>query len=89
MIGKVTIPLSEEKAVLIPVSSIIHLSEGPIVFVYSNKDQTVTKRPIKTGKIIKDKVEVTKGLKLKEKIVIEGQFKLHDGDKVAVEEMKS
>jgi RND family efflux transporter MFP subunit len=89
MIGKVTIPLSEEKAVLIPVSSIIHLSEGPVVFVYSNKDQTVTKRPIKTGKIIKDKVEVTKGLKLKEKIVIEGQFKLHDGDKVAVEEMKS
>ncbi|QXM06802.1 efflux RND transporter periplasmic adaptor subunit [Crassaminicella indica] len=88
MVGKVTIPLSEEKALLIPIDAILNMPEGPVVFVYSEKDRSVHKQKITPGEIIGDKLEVKEGLKVGDKIVVEGQFKLKDNDKINVEAMK-
>lgn len=87
MIIKVKIGLNESDKVIVPLSSVINLSEGSAVYIYSDKSKTVTKRIIKTGKILNDQVEVTKGLKKGEKLVVEGQFVLKDGEKVTAKEM--
>ncbi|TCO78719.1 efflux RND transporter periplasmic adaptor subunit [Marinisporobacter balticus] len=88
MVGKVDIPLSEKKAVLIPIDAIMNMPEGPIVFIYSEKDGVVREQKITPGEIVKDKLEVKEGLKIGDKIVIEGQFKLKDNDKINVEAIK-
>ncbi|MCT4619376.1 MAG: efflux RND transporter periplasmic adaptor subunit [Marinisporobacter sp.] len=85
MVGKVSIPLSEKKSVLIPVDAILNMPEGVIVFVYSEKEGAVHKRKIAAGEIIGDQVEVKEGLEVGEKIVVEGQFKLKDNDRINVE----
>ncbi|WP_168198362.1 efflux RND transporter periplasmic adaptor subunit [Crassaminicella thermophila] len=88
MVGKVTIPLSEKKAVFIPVDAIINMPEGAVVFVYLQEEGIVRKQKITPGEIIGDKLEVKEGLKVGDKIVIEGQFKLKDKDKINVEAIK-
>ncbi|AOY77104.1 efflux RND transporter periplasmic adaptor subunit [Clostridium formicaceticum] len=87
MITKVDIQLSNGEKTLIPLSSVMHLSAGSAVYVYSDETQTVSLRMIETGEIIKDKIEVLEGLTSDEKIVIEGQFLLRDGEQVMAEEM--
>lgn len=87
MITEVDIPLDSSQKVLIPLSSVLHLSEGLAVYVYSDETKKVSRRLIKTGEIIKDKIHVTEGLDLGEKIVVEGQFLLREGEQVVAEEM--
>ncbi|MGE4283660.1 MAG: efflux RND transporter periplasmic adaptor subunit [Clostridia bacterium] len=87
MISKVDIRLSDSEKILIPLSSVMHLSAGSAVYIYLNDTQTVSKRIIETGEILKDRIEVIKGLEHGEKVIVEGQFVLRDGDKVTAEEM--
>ncbi|MEB3703032.1 Multidrug efflux pump subunit AcrA [Candidatus Bealeia paramacronuclearis] len=73
-----------KNAVLIPETA-IELEDGePVVFVVMDKIaiRTVVSTGMKDGKM----VEVTNGLKEGDTIVINGQFRLHDGDEVAVME---
>ena len=56
------------------------------MFVYNDEDKTVTQKKIKTGEIVNDKIEVTEGLNNGEILVTDGQFVLHDGDKVVEKE---
>lgn len=88
MVAKVTIPLLEQKSIFVPVDSIMNMPEGPVVFVYAEKDGVVHKRKVVPGNLVKDKVEIKEGLKAGEKIVVEGQFKLRDNDKINVEGTK-
>lgn len=88
MVAKVSIPLSEQKSVFVPVDSVMNMPEGPIVFVYDEEDGVVHKRKVVPGNLVKDKIEMKEGLKAGEKIVVEGQFKLSDNDKINVEETK-
>lgn len=88
MICKAEIPLKDSKKILIPISSVIHLAAGSAVYTYSDNTKTVEKRMIETGEIVNDQIEVVKGLKFGEKIVVQGQFVIHDEDVVAAEEMK-
>ncbi len=85
MVAKVKIPLSSTEGILVPLSSVITKSEGQIVFVYDAKTKTVSKKLVQTGKIVKDQIEIISGLSDKANVVIEGQFRLHDNDKVKVE----
>jgi RND family efflux transporter MFP subunit len=87
MIVKVDLGLNQSDKVIIPLSSVINLAEGSAVYVYSDETKTVSKRIIKTGIILNDKIEVTKGLKNGEKLVVEGQFVVKDGEKVTAKEM--
>jgi RND family efflux transporter MFP subunit len=88
MIAKVTIPISEQTSMFVPVDSIMNMPEGTIVFVYDEKGGIVHKRKVVTGNLIKDRVEVKEGLKEGDQIVVEGQFKLKDKDKIQVEGTK-
>ena len=76
------------KAIFVPIDSVIHFAEGSAVFVL-NKDNTVTKINVTTGEITGDRIQILSGLETGMTIVTKGQFTLHDGDTVQVEEMKS
>lgn len=82
MTCKADISLESNERIFVPLSSVIHLSSGEVVFVYNDKDKTVAQKKIKTGEIVNDKIEVTEGLNNGEILVTDGQFVLHDGDKV-------
>ncbi|WP_053954804.1 efflux RND transporter periplasmic adaptor subunit [Inediibacterium massiliense] len=88
MMGKVRIPLDKKKAVLVPVDAVLNTPQGAAVFVYDSEKKKVSKRKVVPGDIIHDKIEIKEGLKLGEKIVIEGQLKLKNDEAVHVEEMK-
>lgn len=88
MMSKVDIHLNSLDKVLIPLSSVIQLAKGPAVYVYLEETQTVSKRMITTGEILKNQIEVVLGLEDGEKLVVEGQFVLREGDSVAIEEVK-
>ncbi|MBF8982457.1 efflux RND transporter periplasmic adaptor subunit [Lutibacter sp. B2] len=88
MVAKVNIKLEKKKAILVPVDSIINMPQGPIVYVYSEKEGTVSERKIVSGEIIKDQVLVLEGIKAEEQIVTEGQFRINNNDKVNVEATK-
>jgi RND family efflux transporter MFP subunit len=88
MVTKGRLPINQSQKVAIPLGSVMQLSDGPAVYVYSDKAQTVSKKRIETGEILKDQIEVLDGLESGDKLVVEGQFVIKDGDKVAAEEMK-
>lgn len=85
MVAKVKIPLSTTKGIVVPLSSVITKSEGQMVFVYDDATKTVKKQLVQTGKIVGEQIEIISGLQDKDNVVVEGQFRLHDNDKVKVE----
>jgi RND family efflux transporter MFP subunit len=86
MICKAEVSTSSTETVLVPISSVIHFSEGPAMYLL-NADHTVSKRKVEIGEIIGDRIQVISGLKKDDTIVVEGQLNLHDGDKVELKEM--
>jgi RND family efflux transporter MFP subunit len=84
MIAKVTVPLNSTSAILVPVDSIVNMSDGSGVFVYVPKSGTVVRRKIVTGDLVKEKIEILQGLHQGEQIVVSGQFKLKNHDRVRV-----
>lgn len=82
MIGKVEIPLKKDTNILVPVDSVINMPTGAVVFVYNEKEGIVTERSVETGKMVKDNIEILKGLKDGDQVVVSGQFMLRDKDKV-------
>lgn len=67
-------------AVIVPAAAIQRGPQGPFAYVVQNSKATM--RTISTGTTEGDNVEITKGLKTGETVVIEGQDKLIDGSKV-------
>lgn len=86
MVAKVDIPVSSVEGILIPVSSVLSRPEGEVVYIYNEETKTVRKQLVETGDIVKDKITILSGIKNGEKLVVDGQFKLNDNDKVSVEE---
>lgn len=86
MIGKVEIALGNSVITLIPLSSVIHLTEGEFIYIYHAESGTVKRRNIQTGVIVGDQIQVLDGLEEGEEIVIEGQFVLRENDQVTVYE---
>lgn len=73
--------LSEDK-ILVPLESIIDPA-GQEPFIWVVHDKRTTKRPVKLGRLYKNRVAV-EGLKANEKIVVSGQHRLLEGDQVDV-----
>nr|AGF93392.1 efflux transporter, RND family, MFP subunit [uncultured organism] len=71
-----------QDTIVVPVEAVIDLDGSPEVFVIE-KGKAV-RRKIKTGIINTNKVEVLEGLKEGEKIVVDGQYSLQEGDQVEV-----
>lgn len=71
-------------AILIPFKAVETNAKGKYIFIVKG-DQTVEMRQIEVGQMQgDDKIVVTKGLKGREKIVIEGQINLYNGAKIKV-----
>lgn len=87
MICRVDIDINDSSKITVPLSSIVKVSSGSSVFVYSDSTRTASRRMVETGEILKDRIEVTEGLKTGELVVVEGQSFIRDGDEVAAEEM--
>ncbi len=86
MTCRADIKIESNEKIFVPISSIIHLSRGEVVFVYDEESKTVKQKNIKTGGITGEQIEVTEGLKNGDILVTDGQFVLHDGDKVVEKE---
>ncbi len=84
MLAKAQIPLQSRHVLLIPLSSVIKKAAGSEVFVYSPADNSVHKRSIQTGDIIRDTIQVVSGLEPGEYIVSKGQFVLAENTPVLV-----
>ena len=72
----------KDNAVVIPFYSVIARKDQQFVFV--EKDGIVEKRNVQTGIMEQWMVEITKGLKAGERIVVEGHRDVEDGRKVKV-----
>lgn len=70
-------------AIVVPVTALRHGSDGDYVFVLQD-DRTVKIRPVKAGQMTTDKVQVTSGLQLGERVITEGADRLRDGSRVVL-----
>lgn len=85
MVAKANLNISGESVCLVPVSSVIQLSSGSIIFTYDESTNTVSKKSVVTGDIIGDNIQIIEGISTGDVIVTEGQFLIKDGDKVIVQ----
>ncbi|HSV81464.1 MAG TPA: efflux RND transporter periplasmic adaptor subunit, partial [Ramlibacter sp.] len=68
-------------AVVVPVGALRQGGSGDHVFVLQD-DRTVKLRPVVRGQALGDRVQVTSGLQIGEKVVTEGADRLRDGARV-------
>ncbi len=71
----------KENGIMIPRLSVIKFDDETYVYVL-NKDKTVSKRNVMLGKSKGNMVEIIKGLKSDDKVIVEGQFSVSEGEKV-------
>ncbi len=69
-----------EQAIHIPLAAIYQTSDTPAVWVVT--DDTLTLRPVKTGKLGNKTIQVLEGLKQGDRIVTAGVHKLKEGQKI-------
>lgn len=81
MLAKVALASSEKSAIMVPVNCVNNLPEGSYLFVYQ-EDGTVEQRTVELGEIYGDRIQVLSGLTDGEKVVVEGQYQLTDGQTV-------
>jgi membrane fusion protein (multidrug efflux system) len=82
----------DKKAVLkLPRTAVTYSSFGEVVFVVTStgEDTIVERRPVTTGEIRGDEIELVSGVTEKDLVVVIGQNKLRNGMKVMVTEMVS
>ena len=72
----------DDEQIVIPRHTILEKERGRVVYVFDKGK--VFQRDIQVGLSQKDKVQVIKGLKKGEMIVVEGHNKLSDGEEVNV-----
>jgi multidrug efflux system membrane fusion protein len=70
-------------AVVVPVSAVRQGGNGDYVFVLMD-DRTVKLRPVVRGQVLGDRVQVTSGLAIGEKVITEGGDRLRDGSRVVL-----
>jgi membrane fusion protein, multidrug efflux system len=70
--------------VTVPVTALRHGSNGDFVYVLNTAERTAALRPVTRGQATVDKVEITAGLQVGEKVITEGADRLKDGAKVTL-----
>lgn len=84
MIAKVIMHTDNITAIMVPTNCVVNDPDGGKIFVYK-EDGYAEERRVVLGGVFGDKIEVIEGLEEGEKIVIEGHYRLKDGDKVKAE----
>lgn len=70
--------------VTVPVTALRHGSNGDFVYVLNSAERTAALRPVTRGQATVDKVEISSGLQIGEKVITEGADRLKDGAKVTL-----
>ncbi|HTS18671.1 MAG TPA: efflux RND transporter periplasmic adaptor subunit [Verrucomicrobiae bacterium] len=70
-----------QNGLVVPASVVQRGPDGPYVFVIKG-DNTVEVRPVKVAQIEKDEALIDDGLKVNERVVVDGQYKLQVGSRV-------
>lgn len=83
MIAKVTIANGSMETFLIPINSVINDPDASVVFIYK-EDGTVEERIVELGQVLGDRIQILGGLEEGDKIVVDGQYRIKNGDKVKV-----
>ena len=78
--ARVTVPVSETKALTVPISSVVQRGQMELLFVAVNNRAQL--RLVKTGKRIGEEVEVVSGVSSGETVVSEGASQLRDGQPI-------
>lgn len=85
MLAYIKIPVASKKnAITVPEQAVLTTPNNENFIFTVDKDTIVHKVKVKTGISSGDKLEITKGLKPKEKVVISGQEMLKDSVKVKI-----
>lgn len=82
MIAKVTIEDGTLETILVPVNSVINNPNGSTVFICEGDH--VKEKTVELGEVLGNRIQILKGIEEGEKIVVDGQYRLKDGDKVKV-----
>lgn len=82
MIAKVTIEGGSLETILVPVNSVINNPDGSTVFIC--EEGHVKEKAVELGEVLGNRIQILKGIEEGEKIVVDGQYRLKDGDKVKV-----
>jgi RND family efflux transporter MFP subunit len=80
MTARVMLDSSTDSGLLVPLSAVIDLGQGPLVRVVSNGK--VTPRPVQVAQFREDGVSISAGLQAGELVIISGAGKLVDGQEV-------
>lgn len=78
MFAKIKLNLGKGNALLVPVISLIKQTGTNDMYVFVNKNNVAIKTPVKTGRMIDDRVEIIEGLNEGDEIVIVGQNKIEN-----------
>lgn len=76
---------ASSQALLLPAECIIHdLNNQTYVYVVDKAQNKAFKREVGIGKMIENKIEITKGVQAGERVVVAGQTKITDGTVVSI-----
>ncbi len=85
MIAKVEAEFGSVNSIFVPMEAVIKGADKPYVFVLDADKETVQKRTVDVGKVFDSKIQIVSGIEEGEEVVVEGQYKLVEGDKVSLE----
>ena len=85
MIARVEAEFGSVDSIFIPMEAVIKGADKPYVFVIDSEKSTVQKRTIEVGKVFDSRIQIISGIDEGEEVVVEGQYKLVEGDKVSLE----
>ncbi|HPF52032.1 MAG TPA: efflux RND transporter periplasmic adaptor subunit [Draconibacterium sp.] len=83
--GRVTIPLEKTSVLVLPAESVLKMQGSNVRYLFKEENGIAKRVEVEIGQRFNDKLEViSKDLKEGDKIVVEGQERLLDGNKVEV-----
>lgn len=85
MFGRVTLPLQKQEALVLPAESVLKMQGSNNRYLFKEENGVVKRVDVEIGQRFDDKLEViSEELKAGDLIVVEGQARLLDGNKVEV-----
>jgi RND family efflux transporter MFP subunit len=87
MFGRLELPLSNRRGIVIPVSTLIRRGQLEGIYVVNPQNQA-TLRWVKTGKVQGDRVEITSGLVKGDRLITDHLTQLRDGQPVKLREWR-
>jgi multidrug efflux pump subunit AcrA (membrane-fusion protein) len=70
--------------VIVPETAIVSQGESPAIFVLSESNSQVQKRPVRLGQALDGQVEIITGLEPGERFVVNSSKPLQNGEKVRI-----